>query len=476
MTARALTAVAQRADPPAVLAGAVVVTAGLVGMALAMQISLGIGLLGAVLYLPLLLLNFPLAVCLWIPLVYLEAMPTFNLAGKGIGLLLVVGWVGALLTGFVGRSVFARHRRLLEAFALLIVWLTLSLAWAPYTDQAMTAAWQWWAVGFVFLILATSIATEQMLVMAVGMYVVGAALTVLAAAATGGLTSGTRLEGFLGSPNFLASALISAAPLAFAISAVRPGTGWRWLSVVTVALLAAGVVATQSRGGLITALATWVAAIIVLPRRRQVVAVGAIVAAALALAVALNPQAEGRLTRVDTGGTGRVDTWTVAWNIFEDHPLHGIGLSNFARVAPQYVREVGPLEDVHLIVGAPNRSVHNTYLQFLAENGIFSLILFLVVALGCMRAVLRAAKLFTEIGRADLAALCHGVWVGTVGLLAGYFVRSGAVDRLLWILLGISLAALEVAHRMSARAPSPTSQARPLPPRSVQVGEASAKT
>ena len=426
-----------------------VLVAALVGIALAVQVSLGVALLAAVLYLPLLVTNYPLAVCLWIPLVFLEGMPAFNLAGKAVGLLLLVGWVGALLTDSTGRAVFARHRRLLEVFALFVVWLTLSLAWAPSPAQAMTAAWQWWAVAFVFLIVATSLQRPETLVRAVEMYVVGAVLTVLAAAATGQLTSGVRFEGFLGSPNFLAAALVSAAPLAIALAAVRSGLGWRWLCIGTVALLAAGVVATQSRGGLITAAAAWCAAVLVLPRRKQLVAIGLVVAAGAAVALALNPQASERLQNVETRGTGRVDIWTVAWNMFEDHPLTGVGLSNFARVAPEYVREVGPLDDVHLIVMGANRSVHNTYVQFLAENGVIGLILFLAVVLGCTVAALRAAKLFGAIGRADLVALSHGIWVATVGLLAGYFFRSGGVDRLLWILLGISLAALEVANRMT---------------------------
>jgi O-antigen ligase len=475
--ARALTAPRDHLETRSTLAaGAGVLTGALVGMALAVQIPLGLALLVAAVYLPLLFVNFPLAVCLWIPVVFLEGIPAFNLAGKAAGLLLVVAWVGTLLTGSVRRTVFARHRRLLEVFGVFIVWLTLSLAWAPDTGQAVSAAWQWWAVAFVFLIVATSIAREQTLVLAVGMYVAGAALSVIAAAATGGLTSGARLEGFVGSPNFLASALFSAVPLAFALSAVRPYPGWRWLCVGTVVLLTAGAVATQSRGAFIAAFAMWVVAVVVLPRRRQVIALGAVVAVAVAVALALNPQASNRLTKVDAGGTGRVDIWTVAWNVFEDHPVRGVGLSNFGRVAPDYVREVGPLEDVNLIVRDTNRSVHNSYLQFLAENGIFALVLFLVVVVGCMGAVLRAAKLFTDLGRTDLAALAHGVWVGTVGLLAGYFVRSGAVDRLLWILLGISLAALEVAHRMTARAPSLTVQTQSTPPNSVGAGERSARS
>ncbi len=459
--ARVLTDARDRADAGTALAAAGLLTALLVGVGLAADVPVGLALLLGALYLPLVFINFSLAVCLWIPVVFLEGLPAFNLAGKAAGLLLALGWLGALLSGSVARTVFSRHRRLLEALALLVVWLTLSLAWAPYTAQAATATWQWWAIALAFLIVATSITTAETLTLAVGTYVAGAVLAVFVSEMTGNLTSQTgaegRLDSAIGDPNFLAAALVSAVPLAFALSTVRRGAGWRWLFYGVVVVLIVGVVASQSRGGVAAAVAMWVAAIIVLPRRGQVIAIGAIAISAAAVAFSLNPAAWERVTTPESSGTGRVDIWTVAWNVFEDHPLDGVGINNFGRVAGDYVRDVGPLEDVDLVVKAPDRAVHNSYLQFLAENGVGALALFLVVAVGCMRTALRAARRFAELGRPDLVALAQGVFVATVGLLASNFFLSSAVDRRLWILFALALAALEIAHRIAAERAAPFS-------------------
>ena len=432
------------------VAWAAVLTAGLVGVGLATEIPLGLALLFAAIYLPLVFVNFPLAVCLWIPLVFLEAIPALNLAAKATGLLLILGWVGALASGLASRSVIVRHRRLFEALALLIVWLTLSLAWAPNTGQAATAAWQWWAIGIVFAIVATSITSERLLVLAIATYVAGAVLASLVSSFAGGLTAAQdgRQSGGVGDPNFLAAALVSAIPLAFALSSVRRTPGWRALWLGAVVILTIGVVASQSRGGMAAAVGMWVAALVVLPRRRQVLALGVAALAAAALAFSLNPGSWERASSPDPGGTGRVDLWTVAWNMFADHPIQGVGVRNFGRVAPSYVREVGPLDDVDLVVKTPDREVHNSYLEFLAENGVIGLVLFLLVAAGCLRAGLRAARSFADSARPELVALAHGLFAGTVGLLVSYFFISGSVDRRLWILLALAPASLEIAHRL----------------------------
>lgn len=427
-----------------------VLIALLLGVALATSIPLGIALLVAVLYLPIVFLDLPVAVCLWIPIVFLEGLPAFNLASKAAGLILVLGWVGLLVSGAAARGVFARHRRLLEILGLLIVWLTLSLGWAVAPWQGAGVVWQWWAVALVFLIVATSITTHRLLELAVGMYVVGAVLAVLASTATGGTAADApgRLASSIGDPNFLAAALVSAVPLAFALSATRDGVGWKAAAFGVVLVLVIGVVASQSRGGLAAAVAMWIAAVVVLPRRGRVLALGALGGLALVVAFTLNPTSWERVTQQATESTGRVDLWTVAWQVFQDHPLNGVGLNNFGQVAGEYVRDVGPLDDVALVVVDIDREVHNIYLQLLSENGIVGMVLFALVVLGCMRASLRAARMFDELERPDLRAVAHGLFVSTAGLLASNFFISGAVDRRIWIVLGLSLATLEIAHRL----------------------------
>lgn len=449
-------AIRDRADTALVATGSLL-TAGLVGAALAAQVPVGLALLIGVVYLPLVFTNLAIAVCVWIPLVFLEGLPAFNLAGKAAGMLLALGWIGALMSGEASQVVLVRHRRLFELTGLLVAWLTISIAWAPSSAQAAGGAWRWWAVALVLLIVATAITTEKTLTLAVSAYVVGALVGLVQSALSGGVAAeDNRLASSVGNPNELAAVLVSAIPLALALSVVRPTPGVRLACWAAVVGLTVGIVPTQSRGGLLAGLAMWLAALVVLPSRRHVVAVGGLVLATIAIAFALSPAAWERVTIDDPRGTGRVDIWTVAWSMFRDRPITGVGITNFGQVAPEYVRDVGPLERVDLVVGAPDREVHNSFLELLAENGVPALVMFLAVAVGCMRTALQAAKEFAAQGRRDLMALSHGLFVATAGLLASYFFSSPPVDRRLWILSGLSLAALAVARR--ERTPGPESQ------------------
>ena len=442
----------------ATIAVATVLAAALAGVALASDVPLGIAVLCAAFYLPVVLLNLPLGVALWLPLAFLEGLPAFNLAGKAGGLLLVAGWVGALRSGVADTAVLARHRRLLQVLALFLVWLSLSLVWAPDLLQARSYLWYWFAVVLLFLVVATAVASETALKLVTASFVVGAVVSVLASYLyTGG--GAARLEvSTTGNPNLLAAGLVPAIALAAALTAVARGPVSRGLLFVTIGVLAAALVATQSRGGIVAAFAAGVAALVLLKRRRrQVVAVGLMALGVAAISFMLDPTSWQRVTEPPGRGTGRIDLWTVAWGITEEHPVNGIGLNNYGVVAADYVRDVGPLERVDLISDRPH-SVHNAYLQFLAETGVVGLLLFSIFAVGCLYAGWRAAAMFRSIGRPELEAIAHGIVIATVGMLAGGIFADNSVDRRLWVLFALGPAALGVANNLAAGRRSPTPQ------------------
>jgi O-antigen ligase len=448
-------AVTRRAAPgtETVVATAGVLSAALVSVGLATDVPLGVGLMLGALYAALVVVNFPLAVCLWVPLAFLEGFTAFNYGGKAAGLLLIVGWLGALKTGVATTSVLRRHRRLVEVLGLFVVWISLSVAWAPDSSRALGDLWHWYAVAVIFVVVASTVNTRTTFRLICGAFVAGAVISVLASAATGNLLSGTgtqRLASAVGDPNYLAMGLVAGLAIAAALAVGLSSPGWRWLLVVVIAVLAAGVVATQSRGGMVAALATGVAAVAIFKgRRKQVLGLVLVAAAVATVSFALDPHAWQRVTRPDARGAGRIDLWTVAWNISGDHPINGIGIRNFGVVAPDYVRTVGPLEHVDLVADRP-RVVHNTYLQFLAETGIVGLSLFVILTLGCLRAGLKAAGRFRALGAGDLEVLAQGVVVALVGMLAAGFFLSSGIDRRMWVLFALGPAALEVAQRGAA--------------------------
>jgi O-antigen ligase len=441
------------------------------GVALAVQPPLGIGIVVSLCYAVLALLNLPVAIALWLPLIFLEALPAFNLAGKAGGLVLAVAWFGTL--GNSGRAAIvatlaARHRRLLEVLVLLLVWLSLSLLWAESPAQVLDDLWHWFAVALLWIVLATTLDTPRALRLAAGAFVAGALVSVLLGVVTGGLepAAGGRLQGAGGfDSNFLAAALVAAIVLAAALAGTATRPLARGACVAAIPLLAAGLVASQSRGGAVTAVCTVLVALVVFRGRRAYVAAFALLAIGMAIIwFSLSPTAWERVTTFDDG-SGRSDIWTVAWRVVEDHPFAGVGLNNFVVIAGDYVREPGELTRVRLIAEVPH-FVHNLYLQVLAESGIVGLLLYASFILGTLRAAWQAAQEFAAHANPAMETLARAVLVATISILISGFFLSSMVDKRMWVLFGLGPALLAVASRPApsrvARSPRQSPAAEPM--------------
>jgi O-antigen ligase len=158
------------------------------------------------------------------------------------------------------------------------------------------------------------------------------------------------------------------------------------------------------------------------------------------------PGAWERLTSFDAGGSGRTTLWTGGWRAAKDHPVAGVGLNNFRDVAPDYARQPGELEEVHILAEQP-RYVHNTYLQLLAENGLVGLLLYLGFVLGCLRAMWVAARRFKASRNTSLEILARAALVATISMLIAAFFLSAAIDARIWILFALGPALLGIASR-----------------------------
>lgn len=439
---------------------AALLAGSLIGAALAVDIPFGVALLLGACYTPLVFFDFRLAVLLWIPLVFLEAIPAFNLGGKAAGLVLALGWIAMLHSGRVATSVLRRHRRLFEALVGLLVWVTLSLAWAPDLGRAWENVWQWWGVAAIFVIVATAVGSAATLRMIAVAFVAGGVAAIFSGLLSGDIAAGSgaaagRFEGGVGDPNFLAAGLVPGIVLAAGLAAARRGALWRSLMVVVIGVLAVGLVMTQSRGAAVAAVVTVAAALLFFRGRRfYVVTLTLIATGFMLVAFTFVPGAWERISGIDRTGPGpRGDLWTVAWRVANDHPVVGVGTNNFAAVSRNYVREPGTLTHLQLIAEKP-KGVHSVYLQLYTENGIPGLVLFLVVVGACLRAAWLAGRRFAALGRRDLEAMAQSILVAQIAILAAGIFLSSQLDKRLWILLAFGPAALEVARRISPP-PSP---------------------
>jgi O-antigen ligase len=454
-------------DPAIPVAAAALLSAALVGVALAADVPVGIALLVTLCYLPLLFINLRLGFALWIPLVFLQGVPALRLGGEAAGLLIVVAWFGAVRSsGEMVLAVLHRHRGVLVALAGLLIWLTLSLTWADDPGLGSGDLEPWYALAALFVVTMTTVITPHAVRLVAIAFVVGAVLSVCVGVLDGSLTSavdgGARFEGGGGDPNFLAASIVAAAVIAAGLLASTGSPVLRLLILLAIAILIAGLVGSASRGGALAAGVTIVAALVVFKdRRAPVLAVTGVIVGIATLIFANAPGQWERTTNFDDDN-GRSDLWTVAWEMGKDNPVVGVGLHNFRVHSPDYVQEPGQVEQVGLIVETHNL-VHNTYLQLFAEGGVVAVSLFLALVAGCLRAAKRAADLFELYGERSLETLARSVLVATISMLAAAWFLSATLDLRLWLLLALGPGLLAAASRRTSKDPGDKRQTALVP-------------
>jgi O-antigen/teichoic acid export membrane protein/O-antigen ligase len=447
------TALRRLPPAPVVVVGAVICGA-VIGLTMATSVRAGLGLLFCLFFIPIAFVDLPLGVGLWLPFLFFPAVSALNEAGKVGGLVLIAAWLWSRRWNVV------RWRRGLNvSVGLVLLWATLSVGWAASRHVAAGDLWHWYALGALFVVISTVITDERSVRLMLGGFVVGGVLTVLLARLSGGLSAGknaelsaaaaaqaaSRLRGGIGDPNFLAAALLAAAILGLGL--LPSLSRWRrWLVAVAVVVITVGIGLTQSRGGFIGAAVALVLAFAVFPRHRKRVAVIALIVGFAAVVFFASSPAAWHSVNANNRGDGRDDLWKVAEHITADHPLTGVGVSNYQVVAPGYVNRVGSLQNVDIIAGNPHE-VHNTYLELTADQGLPGLALFGVFALGCVGAAWRASKRYQARRDVRNATVAGAVFVAQCSMLVTAFFLSAQEEQLLWVVLALGPALLTASER-----------------------------
>lgn len=447
MSTRAL---AIRPASAAVTLGALAATLA-VCLAMVLDVRFGIVLLAVICFTAVALVDLSWGVAMWVPLGFTAAsIPALFPALTAGAIVLLISCLGErrrLRHAGAPRTV----RRPVVAAAALGVWLLLSLGWAEKPAEGRPIMISWACALVVFVIIVSTLTSGRQLRVLAAAFVVGAVLSVIAGIATEGLAStaggslapdtGLRTPGGADA-NLLAAALIPGLVLAAALFTTTRSLVARGLLLAAVAVMVFGIVQTQSRGAAVGFGVALAAALVVARRQRGQIIVGTVAVATLAAAVfAVFPGTFERMTTIDSTGTGRTELWGVAWEMWRDHPIVGVGLANFPEESERYVRRPGSLQYVEDIVYRPH-VVHNTYLGTLVETGVIGLALLLAALLACVEAARRAARRFDRAGRAREAALARAVLLGALGMLAADFFLSGGHDTRLWTLLALGPALL----------------------------------
>ncbi|HWD10429.1 MAG TPA: O-antigen ligase family protein [Solirubrobacteraceae bacterium] len=455
-----------RATPTSLgLSAAAFGVAALLAGVLVYDTKVGVALLLALCFVPLALFRLRIALCAWITLLFFSRTSALEAIPNKLLLFILASWL-ALLVGrrAKAREALAQNRAVIVWALAFVVWTILTLAWAPVPGAAERPIKELlYALLGLVLVLGIVLEREHVrwLMMA---FVLGAALSVLWGAAKGGLSlSGGgggevanlegRFQGGSGDPNYLAAVLVPAIMLAGGLAIWR-SSGRRAMLALATAIIAVGLAATQSRGGLIAAVVCGVVALAIWRGRRGLI-LGLIGLAALATVVffAANPAAWHRISAGNSSGSGRVDIWTVAWRVVHDHPFAGVGIAQFPQVSPHYVLQPGVLEYVSLIV-EKHIVVHNLYLQLWVETGIVGLLLFVGLIVTSVAAALRAARRFELQDDEEMSALARAAALALIAMLTASFFLSNLEAGQLWVLLALGPVLAGLADRQ-ARARRP---------------------
>ena len=440
---------------PAVIVAGALTGAIAAGTAMTFSGQLGIALTVALCFVPVALLNLRLAVVLWLPTLSLLSVAALDVGPSLAGIMILFAWLGAFATRHSDvPAMVIYHRRLLVAVAALVLWALVSIAWAVRPQIGGEVFFGWLVAGVIVLVISTVLTDRQYLRLAAGAFVVGAVVSVVIGLVGGSVQTSAdpseaiaaRVGGGSGDPNFLAAGLVPAIVLAFALAAGSRRLAVRWAVLPTVTLLVVGLMASQSRGGLVAAVVAAAASLVVAKRGRVWVVVGLLWVLGAAIAwYATDPAAWKRISNFNES-SGRSELWAVGWRMWQDNPVVGVGLQGFVDNSGSYARELGPLRYAQFIT-EQDLVVHNSFLELLAETGVVGLTLYLSVVVIALHCAWRAAGRFERLGDMAMASLSRAVIVGALAMLTAAFFISSQTDRRLWVLLALGPALLAASRR-----------------------------
>lgn len=309
-----------------------------------------------------------------------EFVPVFGQAS--VGKILFAATVGLfLLSKMLSREagfVYAPHNTWI---ALLVV----AAAASVVTSTDRGASFASFTSGFIkvvllYFLIVNMVRTKrqavgfQVLIAAVcavlGGYAFSAQILGYDPATGQSLVEGTRagLQGALGDPNDLALVLLMGAPFLL-VATLDTRRGLRAAYAVMLFVVLAGIVATQSRGGLL-GLAAGFGVVLHRRVRSKIVVAGLVIVflGVMGYAAGIHERETARAEEggLDESAQGRLLAWEVGLEMFAARPLTGVGFDQFAPNALNSRM-------------ADDKEPHNSFLKLLTETGVLGFVPFAVL-------------------------------------------------------------------------------------------------
>jgi O-antigen ligase len=442
-------------SPLAPLVAASAVSAIAVGVLSGKQPQLGLLCAVGVVFVALVLVNLQVGFAVMVMFAYLEVLSVLGgvSLAKVAGVLIAIAWLATVSTGASKhRNLFVAHPGFSYLVLAFVGWSALSVAWSESSSAGATSVMRYALNALLLPIAFTAVRDRRNAIRIFAAIVVGAGIAAVSAIASPpppeSAISG-RVAGTVGDPNELAAALLVGLAIATAFLVNRHiSRPLRFLSGVAAVLCLAGILVSLSRGGLIGGAFALLIAIVMGGRWRGRVlslcgALAVLAVGYFALFASL-PAKERVLDVSAQGGTGRLDLWTVALRMIQAHPFNGIGTGQFPISSVHYLLRPGLIQNGAFILSTP-KVAHNTYLNVLAELGVFGGSLFIAMIAFSVGCAVVATRRLTRAHDECMEILARGFVVALGGYLATLMFLSESTEKLFWILMAIGPALLAVA-------------------------------
>lgn len=273
-----------------------------------------------------------------------------------------------------------------------------------------------------------------------------------------------RISGPLGDPNFFAEILLLAIPPAILLGHAQRSRGRKLAWFAVGALIVATLLVTYSRGAMLALGLMGLMGLKAMHIRWRTTATMLLIVLAIFVVLPrgmterfftieqLLPSGQDTL-HPDSSIQERRLLMTVAWVMFGDHPIGGVGVGNYSARYDDYVsrtssaaRQYADPSDLHF--------PHNLYLEFAAETGLVGLAIFAALIVAVWRALGIARRRFDESGDLTLSLLAHSFRISLIGFLAASLFLHLAFPRYLFLLFAFAAALQRLSDGVVTAAPA----------------------
>ena len=278
-----------------------------------------------------------------------------------------------------------------------------------------------------------------------------------------------RSQGLVDDPDFFAAMQLVAVPLVIVLATEARTHRIRLLMYGTLIMILASAFTSLSRGAFLAIAVLAILLVSTKPERlfqsRRQKALTLLLATLGMTLFFSRPYVRGEVVqraesiyapkdRDEASGAGRTNLWKAAQKITGENLLTGIGYGSFTYVSEDLLLRT-PGVDPLLLQNrgeGDNFVAHNTYLGTSAELGIPGLTLLLGMIFASAASLRRTSKRARAAGAHFLGRISHALFLGLCSWAVTSVFLSGETARMLWILVGLSLALAKLADRRVAEA------------------------